>query len=67
MTKKFCIDCSLNNPGVIVYKAVLNGEMMGGAIIVLEGDRGHLDFLYVKHSIQGKLAKGKPMGKILRK
>ncbi len=48
------IDRSLNAPGAIAYKAVLNGEMVGGAIIVIEGDHAHLDLLYVKHGVQSK-------------
>ncbi len=50
------IERSLTAEGSIAYKAVCDGEMVGGAIIVLEPDkkRGHLDFLYVKHGIQSK-------------
>ncbi len=49
------IDRSLNTPGAIAYKAVQDGEMVGGAIIVLdENNRGHLDFLYVKHGVQSR-------------
>ncbi len=48
------IDRSLNAPGAIAYKAVLDGETVGGAIIVIEGDHAHLDLLYVKHGVQSK-------------
>ncbi len=49
------IDRSLNTPGALAYKAVQDGRMVGGAIIVLDAHhRGHLDFLYVKHSVQSR-------------
>lgn len=48
------IDSSLNAKGSIAYKAVVDGEMIGGAIVVIDGNNGHLDFLYVKQGIQSK-------------
>ncbi len=50
------IDRSLGKKNAIAYKAVADGEMIGGAIIVIEeGEkRGYLDFLYVKHGTQGR-------------
>lgn len=50
------IDRSLNACGAVAYKAMLNGEMVGGAILVLDRKKryGHLDFLYVKHAFQNR-------------
>ncbi len=50
------IDRSLQSPGAMAYKAVQNGVMAGGAIIVTDPKKsyGHLDFLYVKHGLQSK-------------
>ncbi len=49
------IDASLNSPAAMAYKALLEGEMVGGAIVTLdpESRSGHLDFLYVKSGCQG--------------
>ncbi len=38
--------------GAIAYKAVVDGELLGGALVVINGDHGHLDFLYVKSGTQ---------------
>ena len=50
------IDCSLEAEGAIAYKAVINGEIVGGAIVVINEDtqHNHLDFLYVKYATQTK-------------
>ncbi len=50
------IDNSLNIKNSIAYKAVLDGKMVGGAIIVLNNKKrsGNLHFLYVKHGYQNK-------------
>ena len=50
------IDNSLNNNGAIPYKAVVNGKMVGGAIVIINNDtqHNHLDFLYVKCGTQSK-------------
>ncbi len=50
------IDHSLSEKGAVAYKAVQDGRIVGGAIVVIdeENHSGHLDFLYVKHGIQSK-------------
>lgn len=50
------INRSLCTKGAVCYKAVENGKMVGGAVVVIDGDKkeGHLDLLYVKHGIQSK-------------
>lgn len=50
------IDCAMQMPGAITYKAVVDGKMVGGAIVVIdkETQHNHLHFLYVKNGIQGK-------------
>ncbi len=40
--------------GAIAYKAVVDGELLSGALVVINGDHGHLDFLYVKSGTQSK-------------
>ena len=46
------IDKSLFAKGAIAYKAVVEGKIVGGAIVVINGEHGHLDFLYVKSGTQ---------------
>ena len=50
------IDRSLQAKGAIAYKAVVDGTMVGGAIVVIneESQHNHLDFLYVKHGTQSQ-------------
>ncbi len=50
------IERSLNAEGAIAYKAVSEGKMVGGAIIVIDQQKeyGHLEFLYVKRGTQSK-------------
>ena len=50
------INASLSRPSSIAYKAMLNGEMIGGAIVQINPDthHNHLDFLYVKHGTQSR-------------
>ena len=50
------IDRSLNAAGSIAYKAVMNGEIVGGAVVVIDPvtQHNHLDLLYVKYGIQTK-------------
>ena len=49
------IDGSLSERGAIAYKALLNGDMVGGAIVVIDGSgHNHLHFLYVKRGIQSR-------------
>ncbi|MGE1062898.1 GNAT family N-acetyltransferase [Megasphaera paucivorans] len=48
------INNSLAAKGAVAYKAVADGIMAGGAIVVIdeETQHNHLDFLYVKYGIQ---------------
>lgn len=50
------IDRSLNTTGAAAYQAVLDGERVGGAIVVIDPvtQNNHLDFLFVKHGAQSK-------------
>lgn len=48
------INGSLSRKGAQALKAVLDGKIVGGAIVVLEETQGHLDFLYVKHGVQSR-------------
>lgn len=50
------INKSLLQKGAIAYKAVADGKMLGGAIVVIDEktNHNHLDFLYVKYGIQSK-------------
>lgn len=50
------IDQSLDNKGAAAYKAVLDGEIVGGAIVVIDEktQHNHLDLLYVKNGTQNK-------------
>ena len=50
------IDRSLNAVGSAAYKAVVNGEMVGGAVVVIDAEtqHNHLDLLYVKYGLQEK-------------
>jgi len=50
------IDESLSKEGAFAYKAVIDGKMLGGAIVVIDKERhhNHLDFLYVKYGTQSK-------------
>lgn len=50
------IDESLNGKGAVAYKAVLDGEIVGGAVVAIDHEthRNHLDLLYVKSGAQGK-------------
>ena len=50
------INKSLETKGAIAYKAVMNNEIVGGAIVVIDEltQHNHLDFLHVKYGIQGK-------------
>lgn len=46
------IDHSLKAEGSAAYKAVIDGKMVGGAIVVIDEktQHNHLDFLYVKYN-----------------
>ena len=50
------IDRSLNATGSIAYKAIVDGEMVGGAVVVIDENtqHNHLDLLYVKYGTQTK-------------
>ncbi len=50
------IDQSLNTKGAIALKAMVDGEMVGGAIVVIDEKThcNHLDFLYVKYGTQSR-------------
>ena len=50
------IDNSLNQKNSVAYKAVVDGEMVGGAIVVIdeEDQHNHLDLFYVKCGIHSK-------------
>ena len=50
------IDQSLNTEGAAAYKAVVDGEMAGGAVVVIneKTQRNHLDLLFVRYGTQSK-------------
>ncbi|NLM16343.1 MAG: GNAT family N-acetyltransferase [Candidatus Riflebacteria bacterium] len=50
------IDQSLAREGSIAYKALVDGEMKGGAIVVINKETQHnyLAFLFVKYGLQNK-------------
>lgn len=50
------IDQSLNAKGSVAYKAVVDGEAVGGAVVVINEitQHNHLDILFVKNGVQGK-------------
>jgi len=50
------IDNSLNAKGAVAYEALVDGECVGGAIVIIneETQHNHLDFLYVKVGTQSK-------------
>ena len=50
------IDQSLNTKGAIALKAMVDGEMLGGAIVAIDEKTqcNHLDFLYVKYGTQSR-------------
>lgn len=50
------IDESLSKKGAFAYKAVVDGEMVGGTIVVIDTEKhhNHLDFLFVKCGVQSK-------------
>ncbi len=50
------IDRSLNEQGSVAYKAIVDGDFVGGAIVVIseETQHNHLDLLYVKYGTQTK-------------
>ena len=50
------INESLSKKGAQAYMAVVDGKMLGGAIVVIDEttQHNHLDFLYVKNGTQSK-------------
>lgn len=50
------IDESLSKEGAFAYKAVADGKLVGGAIVVINSEtrHNHLDFLYVKYGVQSR-------------
>lgn len=50
------IDKSLESKGAMAYEAVVDGELIGGAIVCIDEktQNNHLDFLYVKYGNQSK-------------
>lgn len=50
------IDNSLNAKGSVAYKAIVDNEMVGGAVVIIdeETQHNHLDFLFVKYGTQSK-------------
>lgn len=50
------IDESLSKRGAAAYKALVDGKISGGVIVVIDEStqHNHLDFLYVKYGIQSK-------------
>lgn len=50
------IDQSLNGKGAVAYKAIYDGEIVGGAVVSIneQTNHNHLDLLYVKIGTQGK-------------
>ena len=50
------IDKSLNEKGAAAYKAVVDGKMAGGGVVVIDEKTGHnhLDLLFVKRGVQSK-------------
>ncbi|MDY3958815.1 hypothetical protein [Romboutsia timonensis] len=60
------IDKSLESKGAMAYEAVVDGELIGGAIVCIDEktQNNHLDFLYVKYGNQSK-GIGKKSGMLL--
>lgn len=50
------IDRSLSAKGSFAYEALLDGELVGGAVVLIDNEtqHNHLDFLYVKIGTHGK-------------
>lgn len=50
------MDRAMNETGAMAYKAIMGGEMVGGAVIVIDEQiqHNHLELLYVKHIVQSK-------------
>lgn len=50
------IDSSLKKDGAVAYKALIDGKIVGGAIVVIDeiSNRNHIDFLYVKNGVHSR-------------
>ena len=50
------INKSLESKGAMAYEAIVDGKLMGGAIVCIDEEthNNHLDFLYVKYGNQSK-------------
>ncbi|WP_449258636.1 GNAT family N-acetyltransferase [Chlorobium limicola] len=50
------IDRSLSAKGSFAYEALLDGELVGGAVVLIDNEtqHNHLDLLYVKKGTHGK-------------
>ncbi len=50
------IDSSLNAEGAEAYQAIINGEVVGGVVVVIDNktQHNHLDLLFVKVGCQSK-------------
>lgn len=50
------IDSSFSKKGAAAYKAVIDGQIVGGAIVVIDDStrHNHLDFLYVKNGAHSR-------------
>lgn len=50
------IDKSLASKGAASYEAIVDGEMVGGAIVQIDDEtkHNHLDFLYVRNDVHSK-------------
>lgn len=50
------IDHALKSKGAVAYKAVTEGSLVGGAIVLIDDQtqHHHLDLLYVRHDRQGE-------------
>ena len=50
------IDSSLSTRGAAAYKAIIDEQIVGGAIVVIDEStkHNHLDFLYVKYGVQSR-------------
>lgn len=50
------IEISLHTKGAVAYKAIVDGKMVGGAVVCFDkkNQHTHLDFLFVKHDIHNK-------------
>ena len=50
------IDCTLNQKGSAAYKAILDNEIVGGAVVTIDHETQHnrLELFFVKYGMQSK-------------